>query len=388
MSWWNRPGLKNFDGIVCDGAVRSGKTLCMSVGFFLWSMAEFDSQVFALCGRTVGSLRRNIIDHLPKWLGPDFRIRSLRTENKLVVCWSGRQNTYYLFGGAEEGTAGSIQGMTLAGALLDEAALLNRGFLEQACARCSVTGSKLWFNCNPEGPEHWFYTQWVCKAGQKNLLRLTFTMQDNPALDESIRQRYERMYTGVFYRRFVLGQWCRTEGLVYEFDREKHVAKQLTQGGRYYISVDYGTMNPFSAGLWCVSGGKAVRIREFYYDGRQQGRAMTDEEYYRALEKLAGEQIIEKVIVDPSAASFIAAIRAHGRFSVRKARNHVLPGIQLVARLLEEGAVLIGPQCRDTIREFGLYAWEDGSKDIPRKENDHAMDDVRYFCATVMGRRL
>jgi len=387
MSWWNRPGLKQFDGILCDGAVRSGKTLCMTVGFFLWSMACFQGEVFGICGRSIGALRRNIIEHLPRWLGPGFAIREQRSENKLVVSWCGRKNTYYLFGGGDEGSAATIQGITLAGVLLDEAALLNRTFLEQACARCSVRGSKLWFNCNPEGPEHWFFTQWVEKAGRKNLLRLTFTMEDNPALDEGVRSRYKRMYTGLFYRRFVLGQWCKAEGLVYEFDREKHVTDKLPRTGRYYISVDYGTMNPFSAGLWCVTGGKAYRIQEFYYNGREQGRAMTDEEYYKALEKLAGERVIEKVIVDPSAASFIATIRAHGRFSVRKARNAVLPGIRLVGQLLAEGKLSFAPGCRDTIREFGLYVWDEGgSRDAPRKEDDHAMDDVRYFCMAVMRR--
>ena len=386
MSWWNRPALKDYDGILCDGAVRSGKTLCMTVGFFLWSMSRFDRQVFGICGKSIGALRRNMIDHLSDWLGNGFSIREHRSENKLVVSWCGRKNTYYLFGGADEGAASAIQGITLAGVLLDEAAVLNRSFLEQACARCSVSGSKLWFNCNPEGPEHWFYGEWICKAAEKNLLRLRFTMADNPALEESVRKRYERMYTGLFYRRFVLGQWCQAEGLVYRFDRQKHVTATLPERGRYYISVDYGTMNPFSAGLWCVSGGKAVRVKEYYYNGRQQGRPMTDEEYYRALETLAGDRNIEKVIIDPSAASFIATIRAHGRFSVRKARNAVLSGIQLVAQLLEDGKVQIGEACQDAIREFGLYAWEEG-RDAPKKEHDHAMDDIRYFCATVMGRR-
>ena len=359
--------------------------MCLTVGFFLWSMARFQGQAFGICGKTIGALRRNILENLSRWLGPDFRIRDHRSEHKLTVCWAGRKNTYYLFGGADESACRSIQGITLAGVLLDEAALMPRSFVEQACARCSVPGSKLWFNCNPEGPEHWFYREWVCKAEQKNLLRLRFTMTDNPALDGAVRSRYERMYTGTFYRRFVKGEWCRAEGLVYGFDREKHIAKALPGDGRYYISVDYGTMNPFSAGLWCVSGEKAYRIREFYYCGREQGRAMTDEEYYRALEKLAGERVIEKVIVDPSAASFIATIRAHGRFSVRKAKNAVVPGIRLVAELLQSGRLLIGPECRDAIREFGLYCWEtDESRDMPKKENDHAMDEIRYFCATVM----
>lgn len=386
LGWWNQPKLKDLDGILCHGAVRSGKTVCCTVGFFLWSMARFDGQVFAVCGKTIGALRRNILQNLPGWLGSMASIRESRSENKLTLVspW-GAKNVYYLFGGQDEGSAELIQGITLAGVLLDEAAIMPRSFLEQACARCSVEGAKLWMCCNPQGPEHWFYREWVCKAREKRLLQLHFTMADNPALSEAVRLRYERLYSGVFYRRFVLGQWCRAEGLVYEFDENVHVSSDFPENGQFYISVDYGTMNPFSAGLWCVAGGKAWRIREFYYCGREKGKLMTDEDYYRALEKLAGDRVIRKVIVDPSAASFIALIRQKGRFSVRKARNEILPGIRLVASCLADGRLRIGSGCRDAIREFGLYRWEEG-RDLPRKEDDHAMDDIRYFCMAVLRR--
>ena len=384
MTWWNRPKLCDFDGILCDGAVRSGKTVSLSVGFFLWSMSRFDGEVFALCGRTIGALQRNIVSNLPKWLGGVFHFRLSKSENKLTVTGGGRKNTYYLFGAADDTAASLIQGITLAGVLLDEAAILNRAFLEQACARCSVPGAKLWFSCNPQGPEHWFYKEWVCKAEEKKLLHLRFTMADNPALDEAVRARYERLYTGIFYRRFVLGQWCRAEGLVYDFDKERHVTKVLPEAGAYYISIDYGTMNPFSAGLWCVNGGRAVRIGEFYYCGRERGRLMTDREYADAVERLAAGRCIRRVVVDPSAASLIAELRSRG-FRVRKAKNAVLPGIRLVAGFLQEGRLRIGENCRDCIREFGLYRWQEGA-DAPVKEDDHAMDEVRYFCATVLCR--
>ena len=388
MSWWNRPNLQGYDGIICDGAVRSGKTVCMADGFFLWSMSRFSGQVFGICGKTVVSLRRNIIANLSQWLGGLFSVTELPSQSKLIVSdGAGHINTYYLFGGEHESSYKQIQGVTLAGILLDEVALMPRSFVEQACARCSVKGSKLWFNCNPAGPEHWFYKEWIQKCGEKNMLHLHFTMADNPGLDPSIRRRYEAMYTGVFYSRYILGQWCMAEGRIYDFDPQKHITATLPTAGRYYISVDYGTMNPFSAGLWCVSGGKAVRIREFYHSGREQGQMLTDEQYYRELEKLAGNDPVEQVIVDPSAASFIATIRSHGRFSVRKARNQVQDGIRLVGGLLQAGVLLFAPGCRDTIREFELYRWDtNGEKDAPCKENDHAMDDVRYFCATVLRR--
>ena len=385
MSGWNRPEYKDLDGIICDGAVRSGKTVCLTDGFFIWSMANFQNQVFGLCGKTIGSLRRNITEHLSDWLGGLFRFHLHSSQNKLIVTDSaGRKNTYYLFGGQDESAYQLIQGITLAGVLLDEVVLMSRSFVEQAVVRCSVAGAKLWFSCNPEGPEHWFYKQWVLQAKQKRLLRLSMTMQDNPGLEKAVVERYGRLYSGVFYERYVLGKWVMAEGRIYGW-KDAYLARALPERGRYFISVDYGTMNPFSAGLWCVAGGVAYRLREFYYCGRDTGRMMTDEEYHEALVALAAGLPVEKVIIDPSAASMIATIRQKAVFSVRKAKNAVLPGIRLVSRLLQEGKLRFAPACKDTIREFSLYRWQEGAE-LPVKENDHAMDEVRYFCATVMGR--
>lgn len=418
MTWWNRPGLKEKDGILCDGAIRSGKTVSMALGFFLWSMGSFQNQVFGICGKTIGALRRNLIIHLADWLGDTFTVTEHRSENRLTVRCGKKKNTYYLFGGQDETSYALIQGITLAGILLDEAALMPRSFVEQACARCSVAGSKLWFNCNPEGPEHWFYKEWIQKAGEKGLLHLHFTMEDNPELEEAVKNRYHRLYTGVFYRRFILGQWCVAEGLVYEFDRERHISTKFDKilpifrkstrsdivrqdstidrrfsdsstnfdKGGFYISVDYGTRNPFSAGLWFLGEGKAWRIDEYYHDGRATGKLCTDEDYCDALEALAGELPIRCLVIDPSAASMIAALRARGRFSVRKARNPVLPGIRLVQSLLAAEILQFSPRCENCIREFSLYCWAEG--DVPLKENDHAMDDVRYFCSTILRRQL
>ena len=345
----------------------------------------FDGKVFGLCGKTIGALRRNIVIHLSDWLGGLFKVTEHRGDNRLTVRYGGKTNTYYLFGGQDEQSYTLIQGITLAGVLLDEAALMPRSFVEQACARCSEPGSKMWFNCNPQGPDHWLYQNWILKAREKNALHLHFTMADNPSLDETVRKRYESLYEGPFYRRYILGQWCGAEGLVYRFE-ERHICKDLPQEGTYYISIDYGTQNPFSAGLWCVNGDKAVRLREIYYSGRETGRLRTDSEYHEDLVKLAGGLPVRQVIIDPSAASMIAELRRQGVFRVRKAKNAVLPGIQQVARLLKEGRLLIGEGCKNTIREFSQYVWQEG-QDAPKKENDHAMDDIRYFAMTVMERR-
>lgn len=397
MLWWCQPKFMDRDAIICDGSIRSGKTLAMSVGFILWAMCSFSGQKFAICGKTIESLRRNVITNLRDWVPYDLEITERRAENKLIVSdKTGRENIFFMFGGKDESSYALIQGMTLAGVLMDEVALMPRSFVEQAMARCSVAGSKFWFNCNPDGPMHWFYQEWVCKVKEHNALHLHFTMADNHALLPEIKERYERMYSGVFYRRYILGEWCKAEGLVYAiFDKDHHVTDELPEYNRrqanrlrYYISIDYGTLNPFSAGLWCLSEGVAYRLREFYHNGRTAGMK-TDSEYYEAIEKLAGDLPIERIIIDPSAASMITEINRRNKYVVAKARNDVLPGISYTAALLQAGRLKIGSACKDSIREFGLYAWDEkGETDKVIKENDHAMDDIRYFAYTILRREL
>lgn len=391
MTWWNRPGFKEHDGIICDGSIRSGKTVAMTVGFILWGMANFDGQNFALCGKTIESLRRNVTSNLPTWLAGVFTFKEHRTENKIVVSAGSRSNNFYLFGGKDESSAALIQGITLAGILLDEVALMPRSFVEQACARCSVEGSKLWFNCNPEGPAHWFYVTWILEAKKRNMLRLHFTMDDNLSLAASVKKRYESLYSGVFYDRFIRGLWVVAEGLIYTmFNQAFHVVPADPRPyDKYYISCDYGTVNPTSIGLWGRSGGKWYRMREYYFDSRKEGRQRTDEEHYTELEDLAGGLRISAVIVDPSAASFIEVIRRHGRFRVEKASNAVVDGIRSVATRLQCGDIFICSGCNDCIREFGLYRWDNkATADRPIKENDHSMDDVRYFVHKVYAPEL
>lgn len=303
----------------------------------------------------------------------------------MTVRFAGHENRFFIFGGHDERAAALIQGITFAGILLDEVVLMPRSFVEQACARCSVAGSRLWFNCNPEGPQHWFYKEWVKGARRKNCLHLHFTMEDNPSLTPQIRQRYRRLYSGVFYRRFVLGQWTAAEGRVYDFfDASK--APPVPEGPweRWYISCDYGTVNPASFGLWGSMGGVWYRTEEFYFDSRREGRQMTDAEYAAALRRLAGGRRIEAVIVDPSAASFLETLRRDG-WNVRKADNDVLSGIRRTADALKSGKIVICDRCTDCLRETELYVWDrKAGGDQVKKEHDHAMDDMRYFVTGVL----
>lgn len=378
----------DYDAIICDGAVRSGKTLSMAVSFFLWAMTSFSGRQFGLCGKTISGVRRNILaDVLPNLRGLGFECSEKLSQNKVTVRVCGRVNDFFIFGGRDEGSAALVQGATFAGVLLDEVALMPQSFVEQACARCSVSGSRLWFNCNPEGPSHWFYTGWVKNAEARGALYLHFTMDDNPSLSPKIKARYKAMYSGVFYRRFVLGEWVVAKGRVYDFyDSESAVPAPSGLYEKWYISCDYGTANPASFGLWGLMDGIWYRVAEYYWDSRRQGGQKTDAEYAAQLRKLAGGRSIEAVVVDPSAASFIEALRRDG-WRVRKADNDVLSGIRLTADLLKSGRVVICAECADALREIEAYCWDEraGGMDTVKKENDHAMDDMRYFCMTVVG---
>ncbi len=388
LTWWcPESRYADKDAVICDGSVRSGKTVCMSLSFILWAFSSFDGGDFAICGKTIRSVRRNVIAPiLPALKAQGFTCVEKISANYLDISYAGKTNRFYLFGGRDESSASLIQGMTLSGVMFDEAALLVRSFVEQALARCSVEGSKFWFNCNPEFPRHWFYTEWIEKLREKNALYMHFTMRDNPSLSSDMIKRYESLYSGTFYERFVLGKWVAAEGLVYPFMSGTECFCDEPSGifDEYAVSCDYGTVNPSSFGLWGRQNGIWYRIDEYYYDSRREGVQKTDEEHYDGLLRLVGEREISRITVDPSAASFIELIRRKGRFTAVPAENNVLDGIRRVSTCLKQGRIKICKACTDTIREFGLYRWDSSGRDSPVKENDHAMDDIRYFVTTIL----
>ena len=382
MNWWKNPVYAGYDAIICDGAVRSGKTLSMSIGFVLWASCTSESGTFAICGKTINSVRRNVITPLiPVIREYGFTILEKVSKNYIDITFRGKTNRFYLFGGKDESSASLIQGMTLTGVFLDEVVLMPRSFVEQALARCSIECSKIWFNCNPDNPSHWFYSEWIKKSDEKHTLYIHFTMDDNPSLSERLKERYKRLYSGNFYERFVLGKWTASDGIIYTaFSPEKHIYSGEITCEKYVISCDYGTVNPTSIGLWGLYKNVWYRTAEYYYSAKKTGFSRTDEEHYTALENLAGNYNISRVIVDPSAASFIECIRRHGKFRVVKANNDVITGIRHVSTALKQNRLKFHESCKDIIREFSLYRWNENSgNDTPVKENDHAMDDMRYF---------
>lgn len=389
MNWWHKNSdMHGRDAIICDGAIRSGKTFCMSLSFVIWSFYVGGNGDFALCGKTIRSLRRNMVTPIiPLLKSLGFECEEKLSQNVLIVNYRGRKNRFYLFGGKDEASASLIQGMTLSGVLFDEVALMPRSFVEQALARCSVEGSRFWFNCNPEHPEHWFYTEWIKKAEDKNALYLHFSMDDNPSLSAEVKRRYKNLYSGVFYERFVKGKWVAVHGAVYPFMADEDMYCGVPEGdfSEYVISCDYGTVNPASFGLWGKRDGVWYRIDEYYFDSRAEGFQKTDEEHYEGLCKLADGRKIKQVVVDPSAASFIEVIRRHKDYTVKPAQNNVVNGIRRVSQALKDGTIKICRNCKASRREFSLYKWDTEKRDdVPVKQNDHAMDDIRYFVTTAM----
>lgn len=384
------PYRKEYDALICDGAVRSGKTSIMSLSFVLWMMAEFDHCAFAFCGKSVGAVERNIVQPLlsVRYLQQQFRIAYNRSGHVLTVQRGSRVNHIYLFGGKDESSYMLIQGITLAGVLLDEVALMPRSFVEQALARCSVSGAKFWFNCNPENPLHWFRQEWILHADKHRALHLHFLMDDNPALDEATRQRYRSMYSGVFYERYILGRWVMAEGLIYDmFDLTANTYKPqdapvwMESMSTRTIACDYGTTNP-TVFLSIYDDGETVRAhREYRWDSRKEHRQKTDEEYADDFMEFMGETPCA-ALVDPAAASFIVALRRRGVY-VMEANNDVLNGIRRTGTLLAHRSLLISESCTGLIDELGTYRWDEKAAllgvEKPVKEQDHGPDALRYY---------
>lgn len=429
LTWWlpDSP-VRDYDGIVADGAIRSGKTVCMSLSFVMWAMTSFNGQNFAMCGKTIGSFRRNVLFWLKLMLkSRGYQVKDHRADNLVEISRGAVTNYFYIFGGKDERSQDLIQGITLAGVFCDEVALMPESFVNQATGRCSVDGSKYWFNCNPDGPYHWFKVNWIDKAigylGKKKvaeireqaaaegkepelkkLLYVHFTMDDNLSLSEEIKARYRSMYTGVFFKRYIMGLWSMAEGIIYDmFDPDKHVVDSDALAADYkdrtgrefwtderYVSCDYGTQNPTAFLLWNKAADKKWYCRrEYYYSGRDKGRQKTDKEFSDDLTEWLDGLSIRAVILDPAAASFKAQLEKDG-YKVKKAKNDVLDGIRFVATLLNQGSFLIDKSCVNLIKEFSSYIWDakaaERGEDEPVKEWDHALDALRYMCYTIIRR--
>lgn len=403
MSWWlpTSPVQGSF-GIILDGSVRSGKSLPGSVSFVKWAFHTFPDggEEFFIAGKTIFTVTRNIVKPLMKvasYLG--MKIELKKADNLVLITnKSGAQHSFYLFGGHNEASQDLIQGLTSSGGFFDEAPLMPQSFVDMAISRLSVDGATAWFTSNPLNPGHWFKKDFIDRASEKGLLYLHLTMDDNESLSDRVKARYKSLFTGVFYKRYILGLWCAAEGLIYpEFSDREDLAfdwdGKTEAYGQMFVACDYGVQNAqvYLLFAWHKERRRFEILKEWYHSGRESEVQMTDAEYYHHLVEFVGNLPVKDIIVDPSATSFIAVIRKAHRFRVFNAKNDVNPGISYTASLFHIGKLAIARGCEHTIEEIGGYVWDEKKairtgEEVPVKIGDHTMDAMRYGCFTYIKR--
>lgn len=276
-----------------------------------------------------------------------------------------------------------------------------QSFVNQALARCSVKGSKYWFNCNPEGPNHWFKVEWIDKAKEKNILHLHFTMDDNPSLDAETKERYSKMFVGVFFQRFILGLWVLADGIIYpNFDIKKHTIKEKDLPEKfdyYYVTSDYGITNPqvfLLCGIKYINSKPHLYILKEYYNkgkknqrGQEEKIVKTDELFLKDYLEMVEGLDIRRTIIDPSATSLINLFKQNN-IKVKEADNAVIDGINVVLNWLDEERIhIIAEKCPELLKEFAAYIWDakaqERGEDKPVKQYDHALDALRYLLQTL-----
>jgi PBSX family phage terminase large subunit len=378
-----------------DGAVRSGKTIASIVRWLLYVGRETSpGSELLMLGVSERTLYRNVVDPLIDIAGARF---ADYTKGKLKLF--GR--TCWCIGADDAAAERRIRGMTVEGAYVDEATLIPAAVLKQSRLRCSAgKGSSIW-TTNPDSPFHEIHKEWIEKRDEigHRFNYWHFNLDDNHSLTEEYRQELREGYTGLWYRRFIEGIWCLAEGVIYDlFNLAEHGYGDEDEKGVVYdwhdLALDYGTQNPFAA-LLIGGKGEDSRVRdEYYYSGREAKVQKTDDEYIADLIAWLADWgftpgMIRWVIVDPSAASIKAALKKAG-FRVKDAKNDVLPGISTVATRLHRGRLKIHrKRCPNTIKEFAVYQWDAKAvkrgEDKPVKENDHALDGLRYHQHTIYG---
>lgn len=389
LQLWKTGQLKRLN--ILEGSVRSGKTWISLVLWALWVWTMPEGGNFLMCAKTLTSLRRNTLELLQSLVGTSNFTYSIPAKEARLF---GR--LVYLEGANDARAESKIRGMTLQGAYVDELTQMPEDFFTMLLSRLSDTGAKLFATTNPDSPGHWVKKNYLDRADELDLFSMKFLIDDNIFLDPEYVKQLKREYTGVYRSRFILGEWVQASGLIYDmFDPAVHVVPAIPKNergeleprryDRYVIGCDYGTQNPTAFGLWGRCKNVWYMCKEYYYSGRDQHRQKTDKEFADDLQAFIGNLHVPYIVVDPSAASFIAELKQRG-ISVVKANNAVLDGIRLVASCLQAGKIKICDNCPEIIKEFGLYSWDERvtGEDKPIKEWDHSSDQCRYVCMDVL----
>lgn len=400
-----------YDALIADGAIRSGKTTFMTVAFIDDAMRRYNGQRFGICGKTVDSAVKNIIMPFLAMTLPQekYGIQWKRSDKLLVVTDGDIENYFEVFGGKDESSFTLIQGRTLAGVLLDEVALQPRSFVEQALARCSVAGSKLWFNCNPGPPSHWFHKEWVQHPEKHNAVRLHFELEDNPSLDEKIIARYKRMYTGVFYDRYIRGLWVAAEGLVYQQfadHTEDFLADRPPEPIMHaVIGVDFGgTKSGHAFQLVGFTRGyrHVVLLDEYYHDNKKGGRLspkQLEDDFVDFVRRAQMRYRVTEVRADSAEQTLIegltvAAIRARLGVEIRNAvKGLINDRIAFYNSMMAQGRFVVLRHCKVTIDALSeaVYDPDETVKDVRLDDgttNIDSLDALEYTTEPIQNQIL
>ena len=392
LCWWHKDSpYANYNGIIADGAIRSGKTVSMAFSFVVWAMSNYDRYNFAMCGKTIASLRRNVLGTLKNQLrARGYTATERRADNLLVVAKGDVANSFYIFGGKDESSQDLIQGITLAGVLFDEVALMPESFVNQATARCSVEGSKFWFNCNPGSVTHWFYQGWVLKCKRRKLLYLHFTMEDNLTLSEETKARYRSQYSGVFYKRYILGMWCVAEGLIYlQFaeDEQRYMIPQGDVPKLSYIEIGADVGGNKSNHAYVAAGYTADRdvmyvLKAWSY----KATGVTVTQYRENLVRFADEikaqyGFVDTIWPDCAEAAIVNELDAHSPYNIRGSlKEEILDRVRCADILFSQDRIkIVEGECEDLCDGFRTAVWDNKHDDKPLDDGTYDRDVIDAF---------
>ena len=370
------------------GSVRSGKTVGTIVKYIQY-IATAPPGDLLLAGKTIDALKRNVINPLIDYVGSDAHYfpgkRELRVWDK----------TIYTVGASDERSEGKIRGSTLAGGLGDEVTLWPESFFKMMLSRMSVEGAQFFGTTNTDNPNHWLKKGFLDRQAMLDMTSFHFKLDDNLSLPKSYVKSLKAEYTGLWYKRFILGLWCVAEGAIYDFfDERLHVLQKLPPATYYDVGIDYGTTNPTCFILYGNCPGATPEIwaeREYYYDPAIEKRQKTDAEFSEDFKKFIAPVAnkIRGIYCDPSAESFQLQLKRDGVYGIKDADNDVLNGIRTVANMLGTGKYAIYRSCVNYIKEFYSYMWDKKAQikgeDKPVKTSDHAQDNGRYVIHTKFG---
>lgn len=392
LCWWHKDSLyANYNGIIADGAIRSGKTVSMAFSFVIWAMSSYDRYNFGMCGKTIASLRRNVLGTLKNQLrARGYAVTERRADNLLVVSKDDVANSFYIFGGKDESSQDLIQGITLAGVLFDEVALMPESFVNQATARCSVDGSKFWFNCNPGSVTHWFYTGWVLKCKRRKLLYLHFTMEDNLTLSEETKARYRAQYSGVFYKRYILGMWCVAEGLIYQQfaeNEQRYMISQKDVPKLSYIEIGADVGGNKSNHAYVATGYTASRdvmyvLKAWSY----KATGVTVTQYRENLIRFADEVkerygFVDTIWPDCAEAAIVNELDAHSPYHIRGSiKEEILDRVRCADILFSQDRIkIVEGECEDLCAGLRTAVWDDKHDDKPLDDGTYDRDIIDAF---------